>query len=89
MVKLQVNSGELRVTGGSTGGSSQSVHMYIPFSGRGMCLEVVKTGESLTAKSHEDGCAPAAAPGITHIACVSCSIYDIAALQSTKDSILC
>ena len=51
--------------------------------------QVVKTGESLTAKSHEDGCAPAAAPGITHVACVSCSIYDRAALKSTKDSILC
>jgi hypothetical protein len=89
VVKLQVNSGELRVTGGSTGGSSQSVHMYIPFSGRGTCLKLVKKKESLAAKSHEDGCAPVAAPGITHIAWVSCSIYDIAALQSTKDSMLC
>ena len=89
MVKLPVNSGELRVTGGSTGGPSQSVHMYIPFSGRGTCREFVKKKESLTAKSHVDGCAPAAAPGITHVACVSCSIYDRAALQSTKDSILC
>jgi hypothetical protein len=85
VVKLQVNSGELRVTGGSTGGSSQSVHSIFPFQEGARASKLLK----LTAKSHEDGCAPAAAPGITHIACVSCSIYDIAALQSTKDSILC
>ena len=80
MVKLQVNSGELRVTGGSTGGSSQSVRKYILFSGRGTCLEVVKFQESLSAKGHEDGCVSAATSGITHSACISCSIYDITAL---------
>ena len=54
MVKLQVNSGELRVTGGSTGGSSQSVHSIFPFQEGARALEVVKTKESPDVKSRDE-----------------------------------